>query len=124
MAKLLVVEDDESILALLVRLLESKGHHVTSARDGEQGLASVAAAHPDAIILDLDLPKVHGYEVCRRLKRDPATRHIPIMLLTAAYTGLADVVKGQQLGADEYVLKPFFPAALLVTVERLLGRAS
>ena len=121
MAHLLVVEDDEAIMKMLVRILESKGHRVRCAHDGEEGLSFVADEAPDALILDLDLPKVHGHEVCRRLKADPATRHIPVMMLTAAYTSVTDSLRGARLGADEYVLKPFFPAALLVTIDRMLA---
>jgi DNA-binding response OmpR family regulator len=73
-------------------------------------------------MLDLNLPKIDGWEVCRRLKSDPATRAIPIIMLTAAHANVDDAHIGLGLGADEYVAKPFVRAVLLHNVERLLGR--
>src|SRR6476469_6614045 len=82
----------------------------------------VASKKPDLVILDLNLPKIDGWEVCRRLKSAPATKSIPIIMLTAAHANVDDAQIGLGLGADEYVAKPFVRAVLLHNVERLLGR--
>ena len=119
---LLVVDDEPEINRLVARLFEKRGYRVVSALDGAEALAQVARERPDLIMLDLNLPKIDGWEVCRRLKSDPATRTIPIIILTAAHANVDDAQIGLGLGADEYVAKPFVKAVLLHNVERLLGR--
>ena len=119
---LLVVDDEPEINKLVARIFEKRGYRVNSALDGAEALASVARDRPDLIMLDLNLPKIDGWEVCRRLKSDPATRAIPIIMLTAAHANVDDAQIGLGLGADEYVAKPFVKAVLLHNVERLLGR--
>ncbi len=119
---LLVVDDEPEINKLVARLFEKRGYRVVAALDGAEALASVARERPDLIILDLNLPKIDGWEVCRQLKSDAATRAIPIIMLTAAHANVDDAQIGLGLGADEYVAKPFVRAVLLHNVERLLGR--
>jgi DNA-binding response OmpR family regulator len=119
---LLVVDDEPEINKLVARIFEKRGYRVNTASDGAEALASVATDRPDLIMLDLNLPKIDGWEVCRRLKSDPATRAIPIIMLTAAHANVDDAEIGLGLGADEYVAKPFVRAVLLHNVERLLGR--
>ena len=119
---LLVVDDEPEINKLIARIFEKRGYRVNSALDGAEALASVARERPDLIMLDLNLPRIDGWEVCRRLKGDPATREIPIIMLTAAHANVDDAQIGLGLGADEYVAKPFVKAVLLHNVERLLGR--
>jgi CheY-like chemotaxis protein len=119
---LLVVDDEPEINKLVARIFEKRGYRVTSALDGAEALASVKRDRPDLILLDLNLPKVDGWEVCRQLKADPTTRAIPIIMLTAAHANPDDAQIGLGLGADEYVAKPFVKAVLLHNVERLLGR--
>jgi DNA-binding response OmpR family regulator len=119
---LLVVDDEPEINRLIARLFETHGYRVLAAGDGVEALERVAADRPDLVILDLNLPKLDGWEVCRRLKGDPATRRIPIIMLTAAHANVDDAHIGLGLGADEYVAKPFVRAVLLHNVERLLGR--
>ena len=119
---LLVVDDEPEINKLVARIFEKRGYRVNTATDGAEALASVAKDRPDLIMLDLNLPKIDGWEVCRRLKGDPATRAIPIIMLTAAHANVDDAEIGLGLGADEYVAKPFVRAVLLHNVERLLGR--
>lgn len=119
---LLVVDDEPEINKLVARIFEKRGYRVNSALDGAEALASVKRERPDLLILDLNLPKVDGWEVCRQLKSDPATRSIPIIMLTAAHANVDDAQIGLGLGADEYVAKPFVRAVLLHNVERLLGR--
>ena len=119
---LLVVDDEPEINKLVARIFVKRGYRVIQAGDGAEALASVARERPDLVILDLNLPKIDGWEVCRKLKGDPATRGIPIIMLTAAHANVDDAQIGLGLGADEYVAKPFVRAVLLHNVERLLGR--
>lgn len=119
---LLVVDDEPEINKLVARIFEKRGYRVISAADGADALASVERERPDLIILDLNLPRIDGWEVCRRLKSSPATNRIPIIMLTAAHANVDDAHIGLGLGADEYVAKPFVRAVLLYNVERLLGR--
>jgi len=119
---LLVVDDEPEINKLVARIFEKRGYRVNSALDGAEALAAVKRQRPDLIMLDLNLPKVDGWEVCRQLKSDPATKAIPIIMLTAAHANVDDAQIGLGLGADEYVAKPFVKAVLLHNVERLLGR--
>jgi len=119
---LLVVDDEPEINKLVARIFEKRGYRVTTALDGAEALASVKRDRPDLIMLDLNLPKIDGWEVCRQLKSDPATKAIPIIMLTAAHANVDDAHIGLGLGADEYVAKPFVKAVLLHNVERLLGR--
>jgi len=120
MAKLLVVDDEPDILRVVTKIMQSRGHTVETARDGEEALEAVADSRPDLIILDINLPKLDGFEVCRRLKTDERTRHIPIVMMTAAYTTVDDAELGTGIGADEYVVKPFQKEILIHNVERWL----
>jgi twitching motility two-component system response regulator PilG len=121
---LLVVDDEPDVNRLVTRIFTARGYRVTSAIDGAEALVRVAAEPPDLIMLDLNLPKLDGWQVCRRLKSDPATAKIPIIMMTAAHANVDDAAIGLGLGADEYVAKPFVHAVLLHNVERLLGRPS
>ncbi len=122
MANILVVDDDPDLRKLLEKILTGRGYEVTLAKDGEIGLGLALLKKPDLIILDLHLPRMDGFEVCRRLKSDQATREIPIIMLTAAFPELEDAQKGFEMGADEYVLKPFANDILLHNIDRLLGK--
>ncbi len=121
MAKILVIEDEDSILMPLEDNLRLEGYEVASAKDGRHGL-SLAAEHPcDLIILDIMLPKMDGFEVCKRLRQDRV--RTPILMLTAKSQEV-DKVLGLELGADDYVTKPFSPRELLARVKAILRRAS
>jgi CheY-like chemotaxis protein len=124
MAKILVVDDEPDIVRVVVKLMTSRGHDVRTAADGQEALEQVVADRPDVIILDLNLPTMDGFEVCRRLKSDEATRSIPIVMMTAAYVSMDDARRGEDTGADEYVIKPFLREVLIHNVERLLGTRS
>ena len=104
---ILVVEDEEDIQELVRYNLAKEGHRVMLAGTGEDGLRAARAELPGLILLDLMLPGVDGLEVCRILKADSKTRHIPVIMLTAK--GENDVVAGLELGADDYITKPFSP---------------
>lgn len=120
MARVLAVDDDHVIRGLLEVNLEMEGHEVVSAVDGSDALAKVAECHPDLILLDVMMPNLNGWEVAERLKRDEATRHIPIVFLSARAMD-ADVRRGAELGVESYVTKPFDPIDLMELVNRLLS---
>ena len=119
--RILLVEDDEDILELVRYNLSKEGYTVACATTGEQGLKQALADRFDLLVLDLMLPGMDGLEVCRTLKSNNETRHMPILMLTAR-TEEADVVTGLELGADDYVTKPFSPRVLLARVRAVLRR--
>jgi len=117
--KILVVDDEPTLVATLKYNLEREGYHVATAADGEAGLSAARANRPDLILLDLLLPVMDGLEVCRILRREMTT---PILMLTAK-TDEIDKVVGLELGADDYVTKPFSMRELVARVRALLRRA-
>ncbi len=117
--KILIVEDEESLLKLESILLTTKGYMVRGAVTGTAALEALAEEPPDLVLLDIMLPGLDGFEVCRRIKSAPATRHIPVILLTAKKTP-EDVAKGAEVGADEYITKPFKSAKIMETIESYL----
>ncbi len=119
--KILIIDDEPDILELLVLRLEANGYEVTSATDGQKGLDKARNENPDLIILDLMLPSIDGYKVCRMLKFDERFKKIPIVLFTAR-TQEADMKLGQEVGADAYITKPFEPNILLSKVAELLKK--
>jgi two-component system, OmpR family, alkaline phosphatase synthesis response regulator PhoP len=119
----LVVDDEPDILALVEYNLQKEGFSVTCVATGEAALATARTRLPDLIVLDLMLPGVDGLEVCRRLKTDVAAQHIPIVMLTAK-GGEADVVAGLELGAADYVTKPFSPRVLIARIKAVLRRGA
>jgi two-component system phosphate regulon response regulator PhoB len=120
--RVLIVEDEPDILSLLVFHLEREGYQVTQSRTGREGLRLAGASPPDLVLLDLMLPEIDGLEVCRRLRQDPATRSLPIVMLTARGDEV-DRVLGLELGADDYVVKPFSPRELVARIRAVLRRA-
>ena len=116
---ILVVDDVPSNVRLLERHLIRDGHRVCFARDGMEALESVSHSHPDLILMDVMMPALNGFETCRRLKGDPATRLIPIVLVTALQHS-RDRVKGLEVGADDFLSKPFNAAELTARVRSLL----
>lgn len=122
-ARILIVEDEDSIVTLLRYNLESRGFRVSSAADGEEGLAMIEDEPPDLLILDWMLPFASGIEVCRQIRRRPETRRLPIIMLTAKGEE-ADRIRGLDSGADDYVSKPFSPSEVVARVRALLRRAN
>jgi DNA-binding response OmpR family regulator len=120
-AKILVVDDEPDALELIAFNLKPAGFEVLTAADGETALKLARTTQPALIVLDLMLPQIDGLEVCKILRRDPATAAIPIVMVTAK-TGEIDRVLGLELGADDYVTKPFSPRELVLRVKRLLIR--
>jgi len=120
MEKILIVEDEESILMALEDNLKLEGYEVSSAKDGELGLSMAEEQGYDLIILDIMLPKMDGFDVCKQLRQERITT--PILMLTAKGQEI-DKILGLELGADDYVTKPYSPRELLARVKALLRRA-
>jgi DNA-binding response OmpR family regulator len=122
-SRVLIVEDEPDIGDLLAFHLEREGYLVSKARNGADGLRQIAASPPDLVLLDLMLPEIDGLEVCRRLRREPRTASLPIVMLTAKGEEM-DRVIGLELGADDYVVKPFSPKEVVARVRAVLRRVS
>jgi two-component system phosphate regulon response regulator PhoB len=119
---ILVVEDDEDILELLTYSFSSAGFAVATAKDGYAALSSAKEQRPDLVVLDLMIPGLDGFEVCRELKRSAETSHIPVIMLTARGEEV-DRIVGLELGADDYVVKPFSPRELILRARAVLRRS-
>ena len=117
----LVADDDPDILTLVGFRLERAGYEVLPARDGEEALALALEHQPDLAILDVMMPKLDGYEVTQRLRSNQATSGMPVILLTARVQE-ADITRGFEAGADDYIKKPFSPQELRARVQAILGR--
>ena len=122
MARLLLVEDDPALTDLLTWHFEREAFDVAHTPDGEEALSLAAETPPDIVLLDWMIEGVSGLEVCRRLRRAPATEDVPIIMLTGRDEE-ADRVKGLETGADDYVTKPFSPRELIARVRAVLRRA-
>ena len=120
---ILVVDDEEDILELLTYNLSREGYRVTGALTGEDALKKIRSTAFDLIVLDLMLPGIDGLEVTKRLKNDPKACDIPILMLSAKGEE-ADIVTGLELGADDYITKPFSPRILIARIRAVLRRKS
>jgi len=118
--KILVCDDEANIRNIVDFSLEAEGFLVVPAGDGETALQAAMTEEPDLIILDVMMPGADGLTVCRELKQNPRTRHIPVLMLTAR-AGKEDREQGLEAGADEYITKPFSPGRLVDKVNELLG---
>ena len=118
--KILITEDSPTILEILKSVLVEEGYEVIAATDGQQALELARAGKPDLIILDLLLPKVDGYKVCRMLKFDEKYKNIPIIMLTSR-TNESDEKLGREVGADAYIRKPFQPEMIIDQIRKLLN---
>jgi twitching motility two-component system response regulator PilG len=118
--RILVVEDEESLLKLESILFTSKGYQVTGVRDGKGALEAIAQSRPDLVVLDVMLPGLDGFEVCRAIKADPQTGSIPVVMLTAKKSSV-DLERGRLAGADAYITKPFKSVKVLEVIEALLA---
>ncbi|MDO8603305.1 MAG: response regulator [Candidatus Omnitrophota bacterium] len=119
--KILMVDDEEDILKVLRFRLEANDYEVLTASDGQEGLNKARSEKPDLVILDLMLPKLDGYKVCRMLKFDEAYKSIPIIIFTAK-AQRKDEELGMEMGADAYISKPFEPEILLAKIKELLSK--
>ncbi|MCC2663906.1 MAG: phoB, partial [Geminicoccaceae bacterium] len=118
---ILIVEDEPPLQKLLAYNLEAAGFEVTQAYDGEEAITLVEERPPDLLLLDWMLPQLSGLELCRRLRRRPETAHLPIIMLTARGEE-HDRLRGLDLGADDFITKPFSPAELVARIRAVLRR--
>jgi len=118
-SKILVVDDVPENVELLASMLEGKGYRVVTTTNGEEALEKVAHDQPDLILLDIMMPGTDGFEVCRRLKADPKTESIPIIMVTVL-DELEDIEKGVEVGTDDFLTKPVNRLELLTRVKSLL----
>jgi two-component system alkaline phosphatase synthesis response regulator PhoP/two-component system response regulator VicR len=116
--KILAVDDEKHIVKLVQVNLERQGYEVVTANDGKEALQKVEEENPDLIVLDVMMPYMDGFEVLQNLRRNPSTRDIPVIMLTAKAQD-ADVFKGWQSGVDCYLTKPFNPMELISFVKRI-----
>src|SRR5512135_3025758 len=127
MMKILIIEDETTLAETLAENLAEEGYETLRAADGESGLALIRSALPDLIVLDIMLPILDGLSVCRIVRKDPTTAHIPIIMLTARGTEV-DKIIGLESGADDYIVKPFglgeFLARVRAMMRRMTGRAA
>ena len=119
--KILIVEDEESLLKLESILLTSKGYDVRGVSNGRETLDAIAEEKPDLVLLDIMLPEIDGFEVCQRIKDDPATKEIPVIMLTAKKSR-EDMARGEKVGADWYITKPFKSVMVIETIQRFLAK--
>ncbi|MDC7225752.1 MAG: response regulator [Spirochaetales bacterium] len=119
--KILVIEDEHDIRELISYNLESEGYDIIKASSGNEGIEKVQKNVPDLILLDIMLPDIDGLEVCRKLKREDATKDIPIIMLTAKSED-SDIISGLELGAEDYITKPFSPRVLIARLRAVLRR--
>src|SRR5438874_5553403 len=119
--KILIIDDEQDVIDLLTLHLRKAGFALGTATDGAAGLRMAREEAPARIVLDLMLPKMPGLEICRVLKTDPATRQIPVLMLTAKAEEI-DRIVGLEFGADDYVTKPFSPRELVLRVNAILRR--
>jgi adenylate cyclase len=117
--KILVVDDNQENIELVRDILEMAGHTIVEALDGERALNMTASEKPDLILLDVNMPGMNGFEVCKRLKADDTTYHIPVIMLTAQ-SDVESRVEGLSAGADDYLPKPYSPRELMARVDRSL----
>jgi len=120
-AKVLIVDDESELVEMLSLRLEANNYQAISASDGQEGLDKARVENPDLIILDVMLPKIDGYKVCRMLKFDDKYKQIPVILFTARVQA-SDIKLGADAGADAYITKPFEPDILLAKVVQLLKK--
>src|SRR5690349_22609900 len=120
--RVLIVDDDQKILDLLVELLQLEGYEIASAVDGSEALGLALSFAPDAILSDVVMPEMGGLELCRRLKENPRTAYIPVMLISGRIPSDDGGIEGLHAGADDYLDLPFRNEELLVKVARLVER--
>jgi twitching motility two-component system response regulator PilH len=121
MSEILLVEDSQAQRELICDLLRNSGIKVTIATDGVEALEHIQRANPDLVLLDIVMPRMNGYEVCRRLKSDPKTQNVPVVICSSKGE-VFDRYWGMKIGADAYIVKPFEPIEFIGTIKQLLRR--
>jgi len=123
MAKIVVAEDERDIRDLITFTLKFSGHEIFPVTNGEEAVAKVLEVMPDLVLTDVRMPRMTGYEVCKKIKADEKIKHIPVVILSAKGQE-AEVQTGIESGADEYILKPFSPDQLNERVKAILAKHS
>jgi two-component system, OmpR family, alkaline phosphatase synthesis response regulator PhoP len=118
--KILIADDNENIREALTYLLEDEGYKLWLAKDGAEALEKAREVRPDILFLDIMMPEINGYEVCRVIKSDPDLKGIYVIMLTAKGQ-MAEQERGRSVGADEYIVKPFSPMEVLAKVKKIFG---
>ena len=118
--KILIADDNENIREALTYLLEDEGYKLWMAKDGAEALKEVRNVRPDILFLDIMMPEMNGYDVCRIIKSDPELNKTYVIMLTAKGQ-VAEQERGKEVGADEYIVKPFSPMEILSKIKRLLA---
>lgn len=117
--KILIADDNENIKDALSYLLEDEGYEILLAKDGEDALQKVREFRPHMLLLDIMMPRINGYEVCRAIKNDPEMKNIYVIMLTARGQAI-EQERGKEVGADEYIIKPFNPIEILSKIKNIL----
>ncbi len=120
MKKILIADDEAYIRELLLTTLEVANYNILTAKDGQEAFENACDEKPDLMLLDVGMPKIDGFEVCKRLKSNPETESITIIMLTALGQE-SEKAKGFEMGADDYFVKPFSPMALLDKIKEVFG---
>jgi CheY-like chemotaxis protein len=120
MKKLLMADDESGVRSLVRMTFEGDGYEILEASDGNQALKLAREHQPDLVLLDVAMPGMSGFDVCRSLKEDPETQQIKVIMLTAKAQQM-DIEEGQKSGADDYFTKPFSPVVLMKKVEEIFG---
>jgi DNA-binding response OmpR family regulator len=123
MTKVVIVEDEETLARNLAEKLRGDGFNVITSGDGEDGLEKIRSEHPDLVVLDIMLPRLDGLSICRIVRHDPNTAHIPIIMLTARGTEV-DKIVGLESGADDYIVKPFSLGEFLARARAVMRRTT
>lgn len=113
---ILIVEDDPEFRELLTAILKRGDYEVITAKDGAEGYETALEKKPDLIMLDIEMPRMNGYQVCEAVRAEESIKHIPIILITI-HSKVNDVVKGLKLGANDHVTKPYDPQEVLIRIE-------
>ncbi|QZZ23007.1 response regulator [Leptothermofonsia sichuanensis E412] len=122
MTTVLIVDDSHTVREMLSDQLKRSGFTVVEAADGEEAIEKIKVSSPDLVVTDIVMPRKNGYELCRWIKNDPATRHIPVVMCTSKSEEF-DVYWGMKQGADAYITKPYHPPDMLEAVKKLLSQA-
>ncbi len=120
MSKVLIAEDERDIRELITFTLRYNGHEVIATSNGEEALEMALREHPDLVLLDVRMPRMNGYEVCRAIKENEVTKHIPVVFISAKGQE-SEVKQGLDAGATDYILKPFSPDQLVERVRQVLS---
>ena len=119
--KVVIIEDEDQLGRLIQSYLEQHNYRAMHERDGANGLKKIRQEVPDLILMDLLLPRVHGFDICQAVKKDPKLEHIPLIVMTAVYKTAMDKMEAKRLGVDEFIEKPLDFAALLKKINKLTG---